>query len=101
MRSSRYMNAGASKAPAGMSLFDGPTGLGTASARPGLTGSAFGLRSRSYTHVPFQPVGPLKMPKIAMPFPARMNSYLDSARRHSHQSADQMHLLYSLPSLPC
>ena len=37
-----------------MSLVDGPTGLGTASARLGLTGSAFGLRSRSYTHVPFQ-----------------------------------------------
>ncbi len=100
MRSSRYMNAGASKAPAGTRLFDGPTGLGTAAARLGLTGSAFELRSRSYTHVPFQPVGPLKMPEIAMPFSTHMNSHLDSARQHTHQWAARMHMLDSLPGLP-
>ena len=100
MRSSRYMNADANKAPAGTSLVDGPTGLGTAVARLGLTGSAFGLRARSYTHVPFQPVGPLKMPNIAMPFSVRTSPHLDSARRHTIQWATRMHMLDSLPGLP-
>ncbi len=100
MRSSRYMNAGINKASAGTSLFDGPTGLGTAAARLGLIGSAFGLRSRSYSHVPFQPVGPLKMPEIKMPFPTHMSPYLDSSRRHSKQWAARMHMLDSLPGLP-
>src|SRR5579884_571603 len=101
MRSSRYMNAGVSKELAGMNLVDGPTGLGTAAARLGLAGRAFGLRSRSYTHVPFQPVGPLKRPRIEMPFPVRISPYLDSARRHSIQWAARMHMLDSLPGLAC
>ena len=100
MRSSRYMNGGASKAPTGTSLFDGPIGLGTAAARFGLAGSAFGLRSRSYTHVPFQPVGPLKRPKIDMPFPTRVSSHLDSSRRQIIEWATRMHMLDSLPGLP-
>ena len=98
MRSSRYMTTG--KAAAGTGLFDGPTGLGTAAARLGLSGSAFGLRSRSYAHVPFQPVGPLTMPTIAMPFPVHMSPYLDSARQHTHAWAARMHMLDSLPGLP-
>lgn len=98
MRSSRYMNKGVSQA--GTSLFDGPTGLGTAAARFGLTGNAFGLRSRSYTHVPFQPVGPLKRPGIDMPFQTRMSPHLDSARRNLKQWATRMHMLDSLPGLP-
>lgn len=97
MRSSRYMNAGASEAPAGASLFDGPTGLGTAAARLGFTGPAFGLRARSYSHVPYQPVGLLKMPTIEMPFTTRMNPHLDSARRHAIQWAARMHMLDPLP----
>lgn len=97
MRSSRYMNQGINKTA---SLFDGPAGLGTAAARLGLAGSAFGLRSRSYTHVPFQPVGQLKMPKIAMPFPTRVSPYLDASRRHINQWATSMHMLDSLPGLP-
>ncbi len=100
MRSSRYMNSNAHTAPVGSLLFDGPTGLGTAAARLGLTGRAFGLRSRSYTHVPFQPVGPLKMPHIAMPFPSIVSPYLDSARQHTYQWATRMHMLDSLPGLP-
>ncbi len=100
MRSSRYMNAGAGKTPTGMSLFAGPTGLGTAAARLGLTGRAFNLRARSYTHVPFQPVGPLKRPEIEMPFPTRTNPHLDSARRQTLQWASRMHMLDSLPGLP-
>jgi len=100
MRSSRYMNAGASKAPGAMSLFGRPTGLGTAAARPGLPGSAFGLRSRSFTHLPFQPVGPLTLPAVEMPFPVRVNPHLDSSRRHIMQWAARMHMLDSLPGLP-
>ncbi|QBD81472.1 germacradienol/geosmin synthase [Ktedonosporobacter rubrisoli] len=100
MRSSRYMNAGASKATAGMGLIEGLTGLGTAAARLGLAGNAFGLRSRSYTHVPFQPVGPLKRPQIDMPFSTRQSPYLESARQHIRQWATRMHMLDVLPGFP-
>ncbi|HEY1351719.1 MAG TPA: germacradienol/geosmin synthase [Ktedonobacteraceae bacterium] len=100
MRSSRYMNAGAHKTPVGMSPLNGPTGLGTAAARPGLTGRAFALRSRSFIHIPFQPVGPLTMPAIAMPFPAHVSPHLDAAREHINQWAARMHMLDSLPGLP-
>ncbi len=97
MRSSRYMNSSTNNTSASPSLFKGPTGLGTAAAKLGLAGSALGLRSRSYTHVPFQPVGPLKMPKIAMPFPTLTSPHLDSARQHMRQWAKRMHMLDSLP----
>lgn len=100
MRSSRYMNAGVNKAPLAISLFDGPTGLGTTGARPGLPASAFGLRSRSLTHLPFQPVGPLTLPTVEMPFSVRVNPHLSAARRQIIHWAASMHMLDALPGLP-
>jgi germacradienol/geosmin synthase len=57
------------------------------------------LRARSYTHVPYQPVGPLQMPPLYMPFSTRLSPHLDSARRHTNEWAAQMHMLDSLPGI--
>jgi germacradienol/geosmin synthase len=97
MRSSRYMNADSGKASGAGLLFPGLTGLGAAAARVGLSRSALGLRLRSYTHVPYQAVGPLKMPEFYMPFSARLSPHLDAARRHTKEWTRQMGMLDSLP----
>jgi germacradienol/geosmin synthase len=79
MRSSRYMNGGGS-ATAGFP----PTGLGTSAARLGLG------RFRSFTHVPFKPVGPTRLPDFTMPYPLSLSPHLDSARRHYLDWAEEM-----------
>lgn len=78
MQSSRYMNDGQSTA---YGLATGPTGLGTSAARivPSLLSTA-PQRIRSFTHVPFQPVGPLRRPDFYMPFAAQRSPHLDPAR---------------------
>jgi germacradienol/geosmin synthase len=76
LRSSRYMNSGAHRAPFALG---GPTGLGTSAARlrrvTGLT-----TRARQFAGRPFQPVGDLPVPELYMPFEARINRHLQAAR---------------------
>jgi germacradienol/geosmin synthase len=93
MRSSRYMNSGAAEAEesraATMVLTVpllaalGPTGLGTSAARAvsSLVATA-PQRLRSFSHVPFQPVGPIARPAIYMPFPLTLSPHLDEAREN-------------------
>lgn len=77
LRSSRYMNEGVLDA----SLPAGPTGIGTSGADVGaLLASAGAERLRAFTHVPFQKVGPSRIPDLYMPFPLRLNPGLDAAR---------------------
>ncbi|QRN94392.1 germacradienol/geosmin synthase [Archangium violaceum] len=100
MRSSRYMNKGAetsSHSLGGLPL--GPSGLGTSGFR--LSPGALGLgRFKNYTHVPYQHVGPVKLPPFYMPYSTRKNSHLDAARRSSKEWARRMGMLDSLPGLP-
>jgi germacradienol/geosmin synthase len=78
LRSSRYMNKSARTASAALPA--GPTGLGTHAAH--ITPGSLGLsRFKSYTHVPFRPVGPITLPDFYMPFPTTLNPHLDTARR--------------------
>ncbi len=77
LRSSRYMNEGALST----SPLAGPTGLGTSAADMGaLLAAAGAQRLRSYTHIPFQKVGPSILPDFDMPFPLRLNPHLAGAR---------------------
>ncbi|MFJ9632345.1 germacradienol/geosmin synthase Cyc2 [Streptomyces sp. NPDC091280] len=77
LRSSRYMNQGALDD----SPLDGPTGLGTSAADIGaLLASAGAERLRAYTHVPFQKVGPSRLPDFYMPFQHELSPHLDGAR---------------------
>jgi germacradienol/geosmin synthase len=79
----------------------GPTGLGTSAARVSLTLGTLGpQRIKSFSHVPYGPVKPVKPSKFYMPFSSKVNSHLDAARRHSKQWARQMGMLDSLPGFP-
>lgn len=78
LRSSRYMNEGAldTAGPGG------PTGIGTSAADVGALLAAAGVeRLRSFTHVPFERVGPSRVPDIYMPFEVTLNPGLAGARR--------------------
>ncbi|MEG4206351.1 family 2 encapsulin nanocompartment cargo protein terpene cyclase [Microcoleus sp. Pol7_A1] len=100
MRSSRYMNeeAGNSATP---TLNLGPTGLGTSGLRLESLYATLGLgRFNSFTHVPYQAVGPVKLPKFYMPFSTTLNPNLDEARKHSKEWARQMGMLDELPGVP-
>ncbi|WP_425828311.1 germacradienol/geosmin synthase Cyc2 [Streptomyces fractus] len=79
MRSSRYMNKEAA-ARSGPPL-GGPSGLGTDAVDVrALLDDVGAERLRAYTHVPFQKVGPSRIPDIHMPFRVRLNPELDGAR---------------------
>ncbi|WNG59996.1 germacradienol/geosmin synthase [Archangium gephyra] len=98
MRSSRYMNKGTrNEGPLPLA----PTGLGTSAARLRLSPDSLGLsRFKSFAHVPYTPVGPVKLPRFYMPYSTGLNPHLDAARKHSKDWARQMGLLDPLPGLP-
>ncbi|MDQ0598120.1 germacradienol/geosmin synthase [Streptomyces canus] len=88
LRSGRYMNEGATPT----SPWHGLTGPGTSAADIGaLLASAgamgapptpFGQwgRLRAYTHVPYQKVGPSRLPDFYMPFEVELSPHLPAAR---------------------
>jgi germacradienol/geosmin synthase len=87
LRSGRYMNRG----PDAERLI-GISGPGISAAR--LTPGALGLkRVRSFTHVPYQVVGPVSLPRFHMPFTARVSPHLDAARRAMVRWAREMGML--------
>jgi germacradienol/geosmin synthase len=105
MRSSRYMNKRAdTSSPVERllgGLLGGPTGLGTSAANIKLSSGALGLsRFKSFTHVPYQAVGPVKLPDFYMPFSMQINPHLDAARRNTIEWSRQMGLLDSVPGVP-
>ena len=105
LRAGRYMNDGADTSPAEEPWFIVPSGLGTSAARvkasPEALAAAVGTgRVKSFTYVPYQPVGPLTRPPIFMPFSPRTNPLLDGARDHTIEWADDMGMLESLPGAP-
>ncbi|NUS10461.1 MAG: germacradienol/geosmin synthase, partial [Streptomyces sp.] len=106
MRSSRYMN-GAPEGAAGEVTgapgggLGGPRGLGTSAA--GVLGSLAATmpqRLRSFSHVPYQRVGPVPPPEIAMPFALRSSPHLEAAREHCGQWCRRMGLLDPGPGVP-
>lgn len=77
MRSSRYMNQGATDEPRPFAM----GGFGTSAADIGSLLSAAGAeRMRAYTHVPFQKVGPSQLPDFHMPFEVTLSPHLAGAR---------------------
>ncbi|MDX3527564.1 terpene synthase family protein [Streptomyces sp. ID05-39B] len=79
MRSSRYMNKGAGPT----SPWEKLTRPGTSAADIGaLLASAAAERLRAYTHVPFQKVGPSRLPAFHMPFQVELSPHLDRARHN-------------------
>ncbi|MGW0609299.1 germacradienol/geosmin synthase Cyc2 [Streptomyces sp. NPDC002788] len=91
LRSSRYMNENAAR---GGSPWTGPTGMGTSAADVrALLASAGAERLRSYTHVPYQKVGPSQIPDIRMPFPLELSPHLDNSRRNLRAWVERMGIL--------
>ncbi|MFF6784677.1 germacradienol/geosmin synthase Cyc2 [Streptomyces sp. NPDC012510] len=90
MRSSRYMNEGAASARGpldlGGAVLSGPallagSGFGRSAADTGaLFATAVAQRSRAHTHVPYQKVGPSRLPDFHMPFQVELCPHLDGAR---------------------
>ncbi|MEV0975617.1 germacradienol/geosmin synthase Cyc2 [Streptomyces sp. NPDC049915] len=77
LRSSRYMNKGARTDSPWQAL----TGRGTSAADVGaLLASAAQDRLRAYRNVPFQKVGPSRIPDLYMPFPLELSPHLDGTR---------------------
>lgn len=91
----RYLPASAASSPA-----PGPTGLGTAAARLGLSRSALGLRQRTYAFIPYEPVGPQETPTLGVTFPTVVSPLLDQARARSKDWARRMGMLSSSQGLP-
>ncbi|WP_370539390.1 hypothetical protein [Anabaena sp. FACHB-1250] len=101
MRSSRYMNKQEPDNSGTSVTLGGPTGLGTSAARLESLSTTLGLRRfKSFTHVPYQTVGSVKLPKFYMPFSTTLNPNLDAARNHSKEWARRMGMLESLPEIP-
>ncbi|GAA2761057.1 terpene synthase family protein [Streptomyces paradoxus] len=91
LRSSRYMNENAVR---GGSPWPGCSGIGTSAADVrALLATAGAERSRSYTHVPYQKVGPARIPDIRMPFPLELSPHLDHTRRSLRHWAERTGIL--------
>lgn len=93
MRSSRYMNGGGAEEP----VLGGPKGLGTSAARivTSLANTA-GQRLRSFTHTPFERVGPLPVPDLYIPYANTLNPHLPAARENIVGWCERMGMLDSV-----
>lgn len=118
MRSSRYMNGGGAGAPetgaVGVGSVDGAgvAGVGTLARREwstfaleGLGTSAANVKAavrglRNFTHVPYEKVGPSRIPDLPMPFTTTLSPHLDDSRRHTVEWAHRMGLLRPQPGVP-
>ena len=102
MRSSRYMNRGgaaASHDTATAPLAGLLEPYTVAVPRP--TPTNLGVdRLKSFSFVPYAPVGPLPLPEFYMPYTARCNPQLDAGRRNSKLWARRMGMLDELPGVP-
>jgi germacradienol/geosmin synthase len=83
LRSSRYMNRQTPRYA--------PIGLGTRAVRPLPSPQNLGIgRFKSFTHVPFQHVGPTRLPEFTLPYRLRLSPHLDLARRWSEEWSARM-----------
>ncbi|RYZ38371.1 MAG: germacradienol/geosmin synthase [Myxococcaceae bacterium] len=100
MRSNRYMNQTAGRENRELSI-PLPSGLGMSAIKLPLTAGALGLgpRARSFSHVPRQHVGPVKLPKFYMPYSTYLSPHLERARRNSKDWARRMGMLDELPGV--
>ncbi|WJV45175.1 terpene synthase family protein [Streptomyces flavofungini] len=98
MRSSRYMNEGATDRPSPLA---GPTGLGTSAAGIKALMAATGAqRVRRFTHVPYQRVGPSVIPDFDLPYTTTLSPHLDHSRREVVAWATRMGMLEPQPGVP-
>ena len=98
MRSSRYMNRGGAEHGGGGALAQV---LGPHAPAFRLTPTNLGAgRLKSFSFVPYTPVGPVTLPEFYLPFEARCNPHLETGRRNSKAWARRMGMLEELPGVP-
>ncbi|EPH40987.1 terpene synthase family protein [Streptomyces aurantiacus] len=98
MRSSRYMNEGATDR---VSPLAGPTGIGTSAAGIKELIAATGApRARRFTHVPHQRVGPSRIPDFYLPYTTTISPHVDHSRREVVDWAGRMGMLEPQPGVP-
>lgn len=101
MRSSRYMNQQRAGSTVDKELLGAVPGLDILSQRVRLSPAGLGLqRFKYHTHKPYQPVGPVTLPKIYMPFTTTVSPHLDAARKSSKAWARRMGMLDKIPGVP-
>ncbi|MEV7425515.1 family 2 encapsulin nanocompartment cargo protein terpene cyclase [Streptomyces sp. NPDC091212] len=102
MRSSRYMNGAGDGTGGGGALFSmTPVGLGTsASDLVRSIGVGAPARARSHSHIPFQRVGPSRLPDFEMPFALSLSPHLEHSRDHVAEWAHRMGILEAQPGMP-
>jgi germacradienol/geosmin synthase len=94
MRSSRYMNKGATTRSQSPWIFP-PASVFSV---PGLGNAAFSVkhltdRVRGFSHVPFQHVGPSQIPTLEPPFPLHLSPHLEETRAHNIEWVARMGML--------
>jgi germacradienol/geosmin synthase len=100
-RSSRYMNRQRAGSTENEGLLDALPGLDFMRRHVRLSPGTLGLQRLKYhTHEPYQPVGPVTLPKIDMPFTTTVSPHLDAARKSSKAWARRMGMLDTLPGIP-
>ncbi|MET9478694.1 terpene synthase family protein [Streptomyces sp. NPDC006638] len=123
MRSSRYMNGAESGAAGAVGVGGGgvgagglgpglgsglrsgfsmtPVGLGTAASAYLKTLTAGSpARIRSFSHVPFQRVGPSVLPDFQVPFEPKLSPHLAHSREHVVEWCHRMGILEAQPGRP-
>ncbi|HWH12266.1 MAG TPA: germacradienol/geosmin synthase [Solirubrobacteraceae bacterium] len=102
MQSSRYMNKTARDSQAEIAALAGPIGLGTGAARLlSFSPRSWGLtRLRSFIHTPLDPVGPMTLPEMYMPYDARVNAHLEQTREDVIAWGREMGLYTPVPGNP-
>ncbi|MER5639027.1 germacradienol/geosmin synthase [Kitasatospora sp. NPDC002227] len=103
LRSSRYMNEEArTDDPVldGATAMLGTSGLGTSAVRLfNSVAASLPKRARSFTHVPFEPTGPLELPAFRMPFELRLSPHLATAREHCADWCERMGYFAPVPGV--
>ncbi|MFD7596763.1 germacradienol/geosmin synthase [Kitasatospora sp. NPDC059812] len=77
----------------------GPAAGPASPVGPGGVGPAV-RRARSHGHLPYQPVGPSRLPEFKLPFEATLNPHLGGARERVIEWAERMGLLAEQPGIP-
>ena len=91
LQSSRYTKP---RAAAAAPVLGGPSGIGTQGARIARSLAATApQRLRSFTHVPFQPVGRPEHPAMDVPFALTLSPHLDAAREQNVRWSADMGIL--------
>lgn len=98
LRSSRYMNDGGAEATSGRLGMSDTFGMAAASLR--FTPRSEAARLRGHSHVPYQRVGPSRLPDFKLPFGTTLSPHLDGARVRIVDWARRMGILEAQPGVP-